>query len=1183
MGNLHCPTCVSAIKDVLHASCKGKIRWVSPNIVTAVVTVEHDLDAPISTMATELSRAGFKICGVTTSASDSTANGELADPEAATAAVTIYGQEATDARHKGKQPATASWLKSPLFGSKSSHTDAHLENCNECRTKGADSADSPDSCGAAQPATGRSAAVTRAPVSSRARSTNGESSSSSSSASSSTPTSPPTMSSKAFAKDAEDAPMWRATVAIGGMTCAACSNTITKELSKKDWISNVAVNLITNSATIDFFDRSKADRVVEEIEDLGYDAVIDTVTNVKKEEKSEQQERSVEVLVDGMYCDHCPRRATQSLQAFGQQYKLRVERKPTHQNPIMKVTYVPKAPDFTVRRILASVEASDPAFKASIYHPPTLEERSKEIQRNHLRQILYRVIFTGIICVPTFVLGIVYMTLLPDSNKEKHHLMMPWVSGISRLQMALFVLATPVYFFAADVFHKRAFKEIWTLWRPGSRTPLLQRFYRFGSMNTLMSLGTTIAYVSSASQLIAAAIYKPEEINDANFYFDAVVFLTFFLLLGRLIESYSKSKTGDAVEALARLRPTTATLVEQSTDASGQRQTEDRVVKTELLDFGDLVRIPHGASPPADGVIMQGVSSFDESSLTGESRPIKKLPGEEVYAGTVNKAGPVLIRITGVAGKSMLDQIVRIVREGQTKRAPMEQLADILTTYFVPCVTLIAVITWVVWLSIGLAGAIPGHFLDVTSGGWVSFSLQFAISVFVVACPCGLALAAPTAIFVGAGLAARYGILAKGGGLAFETASRIDCVVFDKTGTLTMGGEPTITNSTFLEGNKGEFMVPKPLILAALKAIEENSSHTIAKAIVSYCSLQPLPTGQVHDMQEIPGKGMRAVFTPNDGSAAFEMIVGNKALMDQYSVAVPLTLDTTLSEWTAGANSIALAAIRPVAEPEDDAPETSDAAYSVRGALAISDPIRPESAAVIAALRKRGIRVYMLSGDNVATARAVGARLGIDVGNVLAEVLPAQKADMIKYLQSTLKAQSGANKESTTRRAVVAMVGDGVNDAPALTQADVGVAIGSGSDVAISSAGFVLVKSDLRNVLTLLELSKAVFRRIKLNFGWALIYNVLAVPVAAGVLYPIVGPGGQHVRLDPVWAALAMAMSSISVVMSSLLLRSRLWVVGFTPSVVDVVEEERMVDDVDGDDDSVSGVVISTEIHDDKI
>lgn len=1183
LGNLHCPTCVSAIKEVLHASCRDKIRWVSPNIVTAVVTVEHDLDAPISTMAAELSRAGFEICGVTTSAGDRTTQEAHLDAEAATAAVNICSKETTSSRHKGKQPAASSWLRSPLFGSRPSHIDAHLKNCEECRGKGADFAARPDPLPSAQETTRNLGVVIRPPAPSRARSKNGESSSSS--ASSSASSSPPIMSIESFASpNLEDAPIWRATVAIGGMTCAACSNAITKELSKRDWISNIAVNLITNSATVDFADRSKADKIVDEIEDLGYDAAIDTITNLK-EEKTEQEERTVEISVDGMYCDHCPRRTIQNLETFGLRYNLRVDREPTHQHPIMKVTYVPSSPDFTIRRILASIEASDPAFKASIYHPPTLEERSKEIQRKHLRQIFYRVIFTGILCIPTFVLGIVYMTLLPDSNVEKHHLMMPWVAGISRLQIALFILATPVYFFAADMFHLRAFKEIWTLWKPESRTPILQRFYRFGSMNTLMSLGTTIAYVSSTSQLIAAAVYRPKEINDANFYFDAVVFLTFFLLLGRLIESYSKSKTGDAVEALAKLRPTTAILVEQSTDIHGQRHTEDIVVKTELLDFGDLVRIPHGTSPPADGIIVQGATSFDESSLTGESRPIKKGPGEEVYAGTVNKAGPVVIRITGVSGNSMLDQIVRIVREGQTKRAPMEQFADILTTYFVPCITLVAVVTWLVWLSVGLSGVIPGHFLDVTSGGWVSFSLQFAISVFVVACPCGLALAAPTAIFVGAGLAARYGILAKGGGLAFETASRIDCVVFDKTGTLTMGGEPKITNSKFLDGEKGEFVVPTPLIMAALKAIEENSSHTIAKAIVSYCSLQPLPTGQVEDLQEIPGKGMRAVFTPNDVSAAFEMIVGNKALMEQFSATVPLSLDATLARWTAGANSIALAAVKPILDKQTVDPESiAESTYSIRGALAISDPIRPESAAMIAALQSRGIQVYMLSGDNAATARAVGNRLGIDVEHVLAEVLPAQKADRIKYLQSTLKAQIGHKKESTTRRAIVAMVGDGVNDAPALAQADVGVAIGSGSDVAISSAGFVLVKSDLRNVLTLLELSKAVFRRIKLNFGWALFYNVLAVPVAAGVLYPVVGPGGQHVRLDPVWAALAMALSSISVVMSSLLLRSRLWIFGFRPSMVEVAEAERQEEERAGDDDSSDRVVvISSEINDDKI
>ncbi|KLU86628.1 copper-transporting ATPase 1, partial [Magnaporthiopsis poae ATCC 64411] len=1112
LGNLHCPTCVSAIKSVLHASCRGQIKWVSPNIVTAVVTVEHDPDAPIATMAAELEQAGFRVCGVTSTVGEYEVPGTHATTMAAGSPGTGGDGASDSARDKGKQPALSSsgWLRSPVFGSRSppDRQDAHLRNCEECRRKSTSSAKGPESPG--DTAIDSIVASPRPAV--KFQTANKHQGLSPS------PKHPVGMSTKSFVTtDVEDAPIWRATLAIGGMTCAACSNTITKDLERRDWVSNITVNLLTNSATIDFLDKDKTDQIVEAIESLGYDAAVDSVVAIQENsEDGARQERTVEIAVEGMYCEHCPGRVTRSLAPFASIHSLIIDKEPTRQHPILRVTYVPRPPGLTVRKIIAAIEASDPAFSASIHHPPTLEERSKEIQRRHQRQILYRVIFTGIVCVPTFVLGIVYMSLIPEGNGDKHHLMLPWTSGISRLQMALFIMATPVYFFAADIFHVRAFKEVWALWRRGSRTPVLQRFYRFGSMNTLMSLGTTIAYVSSTSQLIAAAVYQPKMINDSNFYFDAVVFLTFFLLLGRLIESYSKSKTGSAVEALGKLRPATAILVEpqQSSTAAtsatntGGRGDEkgdaapavvitDTVVKTDLLDLGDIVRIPHGSSPPADGVVVQGTSSFDESSLTGESRPIRKSPGDAVYAGTVNNDGPVLARVTGASGHSMLDQIVRVVREGQARRAPLEQFADLLTTYFVPCVTLIAILTWIVWLALGLTGSIGGHFLDVTSGGWVAFSLQFAISVFVVACPCGIALAAPTAIFVGGGLAARHGILAKGGGLAFETASRTSCVVFDKTGTLTMGGEPKITDSEFFLAENDEQEKMKQVLLAALKAIEENSSHTVAKALVSFCAEQAPPSGgTIEEVQEIPGKGMKGTYVPDDGSPAFEIIVGNMALMEQFSAPAPAGLAKTITAWTEGAKSVALVASRPqspVVAEDDEKGSDNTTPFSIGAAFAMSDPIRPEARAVVAALRQRGLQVYMLSGDNAATARAVGARLGIEADNVLAEVLPTQKAEQIKRLQIVA---ANASSPSKQQRAIVAMVGDGVNDAPALAQADVGVAVGSGSDVAISSAGFVLVQSDLRNVVTLLELSAAVFRRIKLNFGWALVYNVLAVPVA---------------------------------------------------------------------------------------
>jgi Cu+-exporting ATPase len=741
--------------------------------------------------------------------------------------------------------------------------------------------------------------------------------------------------------------------------------------------------------------------------------------------------------------------------------------------------------------------------------------------------------------------------------------MAPLHAGVSRAQWALFIMATPVYFLCADVFHIRALKEIRSMWRPGSKTPLLQRFYRFGSMNMLMSVGTSIAYVSSFAQLLAANFHSRPRLDDNSFYFDSVVFLTLFLLIGRLIESYSKSRTGDAVTMLGKLRPTEALLVTSGFSFSASDDTLDNIddtngngretyhrINVDLLEFGDVVKVLHGGSPPCDGTVIQGETKFDESSLTGESRLVKKIVGDGVFSGTVNKGSPVSIKITGVAGASMLDQIVKAVREGQTRRAPMERIADTLTSYFVPFVTLIAIGTWIIWLSLGLSGSLPIDYLDGNAEGWGAWSLQFAIAVFVVACPCGLALAAPTAIFVGGGLAAKYGILVKGGGEAFEKASKLDCIVFDKTGTLTVGGEPIVTNFKHFKINIGKDDIEsKKQVLGMVSAIEGNSSHTIAKALVSFCGEKHTKRSDIGNnvemVQELAGKGMKGTFHDPATTEEMEMVIGNELLMFDNMIHISESAQTTIDEWKSKGRSVALAAVRSGASKagEEDSPSTS--AWQFAAAFAISDPVRTEAAGIINALQKRGKDVWMLSGDNQITANAIGAQVGIPLGNIIAGVLPSQKAEKIQYLQKSLKARdprSGA--EHSQKRALVAMVGDGINDSPALTTADVGIAIGSGSDIAISSAEFVLVSSNLNSLITLVDLSKFVFRRIKFNFGWALIYNLIALPVAAGALYPFVS-NGSHIRLDPVWASLAMAASSISVVCSSLALRSRIPWIGF--------------------------------------
>lgn len=1091
VGNLHCPSCVATIRSLMSETYGEKVRWVSPNLVTSVVTIEHEdpTEHFVRDMARTLEDAGYEICGV-----DSTIG-------------PIDGLAGIDLEESGwaAQPISSSFQTiSRLWSGRRRSTTtediqaAHLDNCESCRltSNAQEPGRSDDDVG--RPSVESVATGAEVPL--------------------------PSGLERVTVDNTEEAGPWRATVSVGGMTCAVCTNTITQEMKKFPWVSNVVVSLVGNSATVDFTEKSKASDIVENIEDLGYDAVLDKVVDLSHENQ-ERKGREVDIKIDGIFCSRCPDRVILTIQSFGKE-NVEVLEAPTVQKPIIKIRYLPAAPTFTIRHLLHAIEATDDNLKASIYHPPTLEERSRQIRAKHQRSLAIRAIVALIVGIPTFVLGIVYMSLVPDSDPTKHYLMMPWTSGLSRLEIALFILATPVYFFGADIFHVRAIKELKSLWRKGSRVPLAQRFYKFGSMNLLISLGTTIAYFSSIAQMIAAAVDGEADIPEDRFYFDSVVFLTLFLLAGRLIEAYSKSKTGSAVEALAKLRPSTALLIEQDKNRGDTKTTS---VEIDQLEEGDLIRVPHGSSPATDGIIITGESTFDESSLTGESRPIKKGEGEQVFAGTVNKGSAVIIRVTGTSGKSMLDQIVEVVREGQTKRAPVEQMADLLTSYFVPVITLIAIITWITWMVLSLTDKVDNEGAANT-GGKIAFAFQFAISVFVVACPCGLGLAAPTAIFVGGGIAAKHGILAKGGGEAFEKASKIDCVVFDKTGTLTEGGEPKITDSSILPAGDVQG-VDRTTLLSGLKAVEENSSHPIAKAIVDFCGAST-SSAEITAIDEIPGRGIKATYS----TRPIDIAVGNEALMRDLGVTLAGETTNFLQQWKTEAKSVALIALKS---------HTKDT-WSFAAALSISDPIREEAAPVIKALRARGTQVWMLSGDNVVTAQAVAAKVGIPPDNVLAEVLPSEKAAKISYLQASLHADSNVSTSAPSgTRAMVAMVGDGINDSPALTTADVGIAIGSGSDVAISSADFVLATSRLAAVLTLLDLSRAVLRRIRVNFLWAIVYNAVAVPVAAGCLYAIKTSDGRHVKLDPVWASLAMALSSISVVLSSLSLRSRVPGIGF--------------------------------------
>ncbi|KAG6379412.1 heavy metal translocatin [Boletus reticuloceps] len=932
------------------------------------------------------------------------------------------------------------------------------------------------------------------------------------------------------------------TLSVSGMSCASCVNTITDMLSPIPGVSDVVVSLLTSSATLRIDNIALLSSVTDTLDDCGFEAeVVSAEPILPSSPSSHSGTRTLSLRVDGMYCRRCPNKVVDVLRVLDPNI---IITKPfvDHTHPIIEISYQPAPPNFTIRSIIACIQSADPAFKVSPHHPPTLEQRARSMQLHERTLLLNRLFFTFLAAVPTFILSVVYANLAPPGNSSKAYLMQPmWNGNASRTQWSLFFLATPVMFYSASLFHYRSIREILAMWRKGSSTPIIARFTRFGSMNLLVSIGVSVAYFASVVLLALAASQPPASngVGDSTTYFDSVVLLTFFLLTGRYLEAYSKARTADAITALASLRPPEALLLtprdpsdvdSYSSNADlekGDPEKDDlaivpghqiQKIYVDLLEVGDIVRVLNGATPPSDGTVVSGAgTSFDESSLTGEAKLITKKPGDQVFLGTINKEKAVDVRVDAVGGLTMLDQIVRIVREGRVRRAPIERIADMVTSIFVPVITLLAIITWVVWLALGLGGGIPRDYLDADTGGWTVWSLEFAIAVFVVACPCGIALAAPTALLVGSGLAAKHGILARGGGEAFQEMAQVDTVVFDKTGTLTSGGQPQVSNFEVTSGSTWT----SQSILGIAAELESASSHPLGTAVKQYATKHEAAHLSATGFDEVAGRGVKAYFDALGRTA----LIGNENWMREHGVILDSETTSRLAEWTTEAKSIALVAI------------SDDDTFSVVATFAVTDSLRPEAPDVIRILREKGIETWMISGDHEQTAKAVAKMVGIPETNVLAGVLPHQKAEKIEWLQANGVKRRGSrwqrlSEKKMNKRCIVAMVGDGINDAPALAASDIGIAIGSGSDVAISSASFILLSSNLKSLLTLSDLSRKVFNRVKQNFAWAFMYNIVAIPVAAGVIYPV-----GHARLTPVWAALAMAFSSVSVVVSSLLLR----------------------------------------------
>jgi Cu+-exporting ATPase len=601
---------------------------------------------------------------------------------------------------------------------------------------------------------------------------------------------------------------------------------------------------------------------------------------------------------------------------------------------------------------------------------------------------------------------------------------------------------------------------------------------RSPNMFTLIALGISAAYVYSAMATVAAGVF-PDSMRMHGVvptYFDTCVVITTLVLLGQVLELRARHQTGTAIRELLQLAPKTARVV---------RDGVDQDVPLEDVRVGDLCRVRPGERIPVDGVVVEGRTAVDEAMVTGEPLPAEKEPGSRVTGGTLNATGSIVFKADRVGGETLLAQIVRMVGEAQRTRAPIQHLADRISAWFVPAVVVVAIAAFLVWMAWGPEPRLAR-------------ALVSAVAVLIIACPCALGLATPMAIMVGTGRGAKAGVLVKNAE-AVERLESVDTLVVDKTGTLTEG-KPTLASITPVgdglpDSGVGDGLLPVPtdeaLRLAA--SLEQSSEHPLAAAIIRAAHQRSLTLTTVQDFKAEPGKGISGSI---DGH---RVVLGNAAMMGDTHVDVEMAASRATTLRSEGHTVMYLAI---------DGRLTA--------LIEIADPIKPTTAAAIQALRTDGLRILMLTGDNEITARAVAKRLGVN--DVRAGVLPADKRDVIRELQ-----QQGRS---------VAMAGDGINDAPALAEAAVGIAMGTGADVAIESADITLVKGDLNAIVRARRLSRATMRNIRQNLFLAFIYNAVGVPVAAGVLYPFTGS-----FISPIWASAAMTLSSVSVILNALRLR----------------------------------------------
>jgi Cu+-exporting ATPase len=679
-------------------------------------------------------------------------------------------------------------------------------------------------------------------------------------------------------------------------------------------------------------------------------------------------------------------------------------------------------------QLRAAVAAAGYAIPEEIAVTPETREREQADRAREIGRLRVKLVVGAILALPVLLGG------MPE--------VFPWTPGWLRDPRVLWLLTTPVQFWVGGQFHSGFLREL---------------RHRAASMNTLVSIGTNAAYFFSVAVTLWPHAFMAA---GAMPYFEASALLMTFLVLGRWLEARARGGTSEAIRRLVALQPRTARLAEPS----GERD----VPIGEVLP-GDLLRVRPGERIAVDGAVVEGASTVDESMLTGESLPVEKGPGVTVVGGSINRTGTFTFRATRVGRDTVLAQIVRLVEDAQGSKAPIQRLADQVASVFVPVVLGISALTFGAWM---LWGPAPAFFHALTN----------AVGVLVIACPCALGLATPTAVMVATGRGAELGVLIRSAEV-LETLHRTKAIVLDKTGTLTVG-RPVVTDVVPAVG------VDADSVLALAAAVEQGSEHPLGEAIVTATKTRGLALPPVREFRAAPGQGVEALVEQG------LVLLGNRRLMESRGIELgPLEEDAR--RLAQGGKSVVYAVV----------------AGRPHGLIAVADVLRPEAPAAVTALRGLGLEVIMLTGDARSTAEAIARQAGIE--RVQAEVLPEQKAAEIKRLQAEGR--------------LVGMVGDGINDAPALAQADVGLAMSSGTDVAIEAADVTLMRDDLRGVIAAVELSRRTMRIVKENLGWAFGYNLVLVPVAAGMLYPIWG-----IQLSPILAGLAMALSSVSVVTNSL-------------------------------------------------